>query len=357
MRLAFLSTHLTGTGHLVRTAALARAGAAQGHDVLVINGGRPLAHLDLSDLRIVQLPPLMVSADLDYGSLRKPDGEIAEEAYLEHRSNQVVEALKEFAPDILITETYPLGRRNLAVEYGAALNATGAVRVASVRDIPEPKPKRLTEVEAELEKNFAALLVHGDRDFIPLSASWPFEHIGAKIHHTGYVADRPDGAPVKGGVLVSVGGGIHGRRLLPIAAEAARTSPRPWRILVGGADAADLHLPVADNLTVEPVRPDYRSLLAGAEISVSLCGYNTAVDLALCDTPAILVPMAEKGEQEQVIRARHLARHDGIEVMQIDGLTPAALGDAVERMAGERRPKLPLGTNGAARAIEILESL
>lgn len=356
MKIAFLSTHLTGTGHLVRTLALARAGISRDHEVLVINGGRALAHLDQTGPRIEQLPPLTVGADLDYKTLRRPDGAVADEAYLHARIAQMVGVLQAFRPDILVTETYPLGRRNLATEYQAALAATPAIRVSSVRDIPEPKPKRLAETEAVLA-DYTALLVHGDADVIPLSVSWPFEGLDRKIHATGYVAESDLATPIPGGVLVSVGGGIHGRRLLPIAAEAARLSSQPWRILVGGADAASTELPGAENLTVEPVRPDYRALLAGAEVSISLCGYNTALDLAACETPAILVPMAEKGEQEQTIRARHFSRFEGVVRMDLETLTPEALADQVHRMAGQRRPKIPLATNGAARSIEILEEL
>ncbi|MEM9043903.1 MAG: glycosyltransferase [Pseudomonadota bacterium] len=356
MRIAFLSTHLTGTGHLVRTAALARAGLARGHEVLVLNGGRALGHLDLSDLNIHQLPPVTVGEDLDYKTLRMPDGTAADTSYLAGRRDQIVEALRNFAPDILVTETYPLGRRNLAAEYRAALEATAALRIASVRDIPEPKPKRLREVEVDLA-DFAALLVHGDAAVIPLSASWPLAGLDHVIHYTGYVAEEDASELVPGGVLVSVGGGIHGRRLLPIAAAAAATSSRPWRILVGGWDLGGLDLPKAPNLVIEPVRSDYRGLLAGAEVSISLCGYNTALDLAACETPAILVPMAERGEQEQSIRARHLATYDGIELMELEALTPDTLAEQVDRMVGQRRAKIPLATDGAARSIEVLERL
>ena len=379
MKLAILSTHLTGTGHLVRMAALARAGTARGHEVLLMTGGRPLDHPDLSDLTVVQLPPVMVGADLDYATLRAPDGAPADAARLAARIARATQALGAFAPDVLVTETWPLGRRNLAGEYRAATaaaRAAGAVCVASARDIPEPKPHRLAEAEAELDANFAALLVHGDPEFIPLSASWPFTRFADRIIHTGYVAAQPvagepvagepvagqpaAGQPVAGGALVSGGGGLHGRGLFRIAARAARRSPLPWRILVGGADGFSplpASTPAPPNLTVEPVRPDYRALLARAGVFIGLCGYNAALDLAACQTPAILVPMREGGEREQSLRARRLAGFEGIAVLEPDGLTAETLASFAERMAGRRRPKIPLGVDGAARSIEILEGI
>lgn len=360
MKIVLLSTHLTGSGHLVRTAALARAGQAAGHRVMLLTGGMPLAHLPLDDLTVIQLPPLQVR-DLDYATLRDGEGAPAQAAYLAARRDRIVAALGDFAPDVLVTETYPLGRRALRHEYRAAMAATGALCVASVRDIPEPKPHRVAEAAAILRQDFGALLVHGTKAVVPLSASWPFVGLDDMIRYTGYVAEGEMPAPIAGGVLVSVGGGTLGRALLPMAASAAAASaagsPLPWRILTGRRADAGQDLPKSDNLIIEPARPDYRGLLAGAACSISLSGYNTAVDLARCETPAILVPMTDRGEQEQLIRARHLATHEGIRCLTQEQATPERLASLARTLAGTRRPRLPLTLDGAARSIAILEDL
>ncbi|MEM7671433.1 MAG: glycosyltransferase [Pseudomonadota bacterium] len=356
MRIAFLTTHLTGSGHLVRTSVLAREAMRAGHEVLLITGGRPLAHLDLSDLTVLQLPALHVR-DLDYGTLRCDGGEVAGERHLGTRIAKIRSALRDFEPACLVTETYPLGRRALRDEFEAALQATNAIAVGSVRDIPEPKPRRLADTAYRLQARFAALLVHGSEEFIPLSTSWPFDGLDHIIHHTGYVGDPAKPDALAGGVLVSVGGGTLGRSLLPIAADAARHSTLDWRILIGGPDAHDIYLAPAPNLTVEPARRDYRALLAGARCSISLCGYNTALDLALCDTPAILVPMAKNGEQEQLLRARRLSGFPGFTMLSEDQITPRQLAALADRMSRTRRPKLPIPVNGAQQSIRIIESL
>lgn len=356
MKIALLSTHLTGSGHLVRMAALARAGQAAGHQVMLLSGGMPLAHLPLDDLTVIQLPPLQVR-DLDYATLRDEEGAPASEPYLAARRDRIVAALRDFTPDVLVTETYPLGRRALRDEYRAAMAATGALCVASVRDIPEPKPHRVAEAATILRQEFAALLVHGTQAVVPLSASWPFVCLDDMIRYTGYVAAGEMPAPIAGGVLVSVGGGTLGRALLPVAAAAAAASPLPWRILTGRRSSFDCDLPRSDNLIIEPARPDYRGLLAGAVCSISLCGYNTAVDLARCETPAILVPMTDRGEQEQLIRARHLATHEGLTCLTQEEATPERLASLARTLAGTRRPRLPLTLDGAARSIAILEEL
>lgn len=364
-RVAFLCCHLTGTGHLVRTLALARAVRAVGGEVLVISGGVTPVHLDGGDVPLVELPPLHVP-DFDFSTPRRPDGAPADAAYLAARERAIRAALAEFAPDVLVTETWPLGRRRLSPEFEAAIAAARAARegvriCASVRDVPEPPkvPGRIEEAAGRLARDFDALFVHGEAEFLPLSASWPLPAtLTPMVHHTGYVASEgpPPGEERGDEVLVAVGGGVLGRRLLALAAEAAMETARPWRLLAGGPDAGDVAADLAarfarTGLVIEPARPDYRALLARAACSVSLVGYNTVMELAACTTPAILVPFDEFGEREQVIRAERLAAFPGVRVLRLGELTPEGLARAAEAAAaGPRRPPLPLARDGAARA-------
>jgi predicted glycosyltransferase len=370
-RVAFLCCHLSGTGHLVRTLALARATAAAGSHVLVIGGGRPLDHVDLQDIGFLQLPPVQVP-DFDFSTLRTPAGAVADDVYLATRRSALQQALTGFGPNALVTELFPLGRRVLAAEFEAAIAATRAANpaaaiIASVRDIPEPpsSPGRLEQAADRLRRLYDALLVHGDVGFLPLAATWPLpEDLAPMIHHTGYVAgDPPPTCDTPGDtVLVAVGGGVLGRRLLALAASAAALSPRPWHLLTGGTDAAELACDLTAqygraNLTIEPARPDYKALLAGSACSISLAGYNTVLDLAGTTTPAIIVPFDEHDEREQVIRAERLVRLDGFTVLRVGDLTPSMLATAAETAAtGPRRTPLALARDGAARAAaKILE--
>jgi predicted glycosyltransferase len=363
-----LCCHLSGTGHLVRSLALARATAAAGARVLLICGGRPLPHIASDGIECLQLPPVHVP-DFDFSTLRTLDGQPADAAHMAARRTALVQALTRFRPDALVTETFPLGRRMLAAEFEAAIAACPqAAIISSVRDIPEPpkKPAKLDQAIERLRRLYDAVLVHGDTGFLPLSTTWPLPaDLEAMTHYTGYVAADPPPAPALpgDGVLVAVGGGVLGRRLLDIAARAAARSSRPWRLLTGGPDAAEIAAELSAhhahaNLTVEPARPDYPALLAAAACSVSLAGYNTVLDLAGCTTPAILVPFDEHDEREQVIRAERLAACDGFTVLRVGALTPEALADAAGAAAtGPRRAPLTLARDGAARAASLILEL
>lgn len=363
MRVTILVTHLMGSGHLVRALAIARAIDAAGGSALVISGGRPLAHAPAEGVRVAQAPPV-ASNGPDYRTLLDIEGAVANPDYLADRVKRITTFISEERPDVLITELYPFGRRILAAEFEAAIAAARAANpsvriVCSIRDVLEPpsKPARVAETLARLEAGYDLVLVHGDPAILPLTESWPAPE-KLPLCYTGYVATRArvvatDG-PGKGEVLVSVGGGQIGRKLLEVAAAAAALSPLDWRLLVGGADAPDViaALRRMGPATIEAARPDYREMLQRAAVSISLAGYNSAVEAALSPTPAILVPMEEGGEQEQLIRARAFARLPGVEMLRIGDITPISLAEAASNAV--RAPAVELKADGAAETVRLL---
>jgi predicted glycosyltransferase len=365
MRITILVTHLMGSGHLVRALAIARAIDAAGGSALVISGGRPLAHVAADGVRLAQAPAV-ASNGLDYKTLLTGDGARASLDYLAERSRRIAALIGDERPDILVTELFPFGRRILAAEFEAAIAAARAanakVRIAaSIRDVLEPPsgPARIAETLARLDAEYDLVLVHGDPTILPLSESWPAPE-RLDLRYTGYVATPPPPiapeGPGEGEVLVSVGGGRIGRALLGVAARAAALSPLRWRLLVGGADAAAIiaglrHLGPA---VVEAARPDYREMLQRAALSISLAGYNTAVEAALSPAPAILVPMEEGGEREQLIRAAAFARLPGVSMLRIGGLAPEALADAARDAMRRPRISAALNADGAAETARML---
>ncbi|MFK7945896.1 MAG: glycosyltransferase family protein [Paracoccaceae bacterium] len=366
-RIAFLSCHLTGTGHFVRTLAFARAVQARGHDVIMLTGGRPLPHMDTGDVEVVQLPPVTVRA-FEFTVLREPDGKLVREKYMASRVAKISRVLEDFRPDAFITELFPFGRRVLAQEILAAIDAARQSNpkvsiMCSVRDVPEPKPKRLSETAARLLKNYHAVLVHGDEGFLPLWTTWPLpDDVAPMIHHVGYLLPpEVPPAPRRDDIIVAVGGGVLGREMLDKAAAAAALSRRPWHLLVGGADAEAAAEQLKSghdsaNLTIEPTRSDYGQLLASAGCSISLCGYNTALDLATCRTPAILVPSEEAEETEQLVRAQRLGMYPGLTCLRTAEATPELLAETADRMAsGPLRPALPLWGDDGTHAAEQIE--
>ena len=375
MRTMIVVTHLLGTGHLSRALTLGRAFADAGHDVTVASGGMPAPQLNTDGVSLLALPPLR-SDGTDFTRLLTADGDIADAAYLNSRAIALTEAVRRVNPDVLITELYPFGRRSLADEFLALLSTARSlpyrpVVLSSVRDIlaPPSKPAKAVRTEEIIERFYDGVLVHSDPEITPLDASWPVtDNLAERLFYTGFVAPPAPGPHEQGEganeILVSAGGGSVGQPIFRAAIEAAQKMPnRRWRLLVGGQDAEDRiaelrHMTNGENVLLEPVRPDFRQMLPLAAASVSMCGYNTAMDLLQCATPAVLIPFDDGKEVEQTLRAKSLARLPAVDVLPSAKLTGEALAQAVDRVLhqGPRKP-LDGGFDGARKSVEIATSL
>ncbi|MFC3614425.1 glycosyltransferase family protein [Lutimaribacter marinistellae] len=371
MRVMIVVTHLLGTGHLARALVLGRAFSEAGHSVTVVSGGFPAPQLAIDGVALVQLPPLR-SDGTNFSRLLGEAGE-ADKTLFEARIAALLDALHEVAPDLLITELYPFGRRGLRHEFSALLEAASArsprpVVLASIRDIlaPPSRPEKATKAAEIVTRYYDGVLVHSDPSVTRLDASWPTQGLEDKLLYTGYVAPaRP--YPVQDGtgeILVSAGGGPVGVPIFRAAIEAARKiTNRRWRLLVGGTEAATLInmlAPLARDLPVkmEPARPDFRGMLCNAACSVSMCGYNTALDILQTGVPAVMVPFDDGKEIEQSLRAESLAHLDAVEVLPTADLDGDTLAAAVDRaMQGGRRAASTLQMDGARRSVEIAERM
>lgn len=374
MKVLIAVTHLLGAGHLSRALTLARAFSQQGHAATVLSGGRAAPHLNADGVRLIQAPSL-ASDGTDFTRLLEANGEPASIDYLHARAKMMVATLQSVAPDVVITELFPFGRRALSAEFLALLEASKTqpqrpLILASVRDIlaPPSKPSKADRAREILLQYYDGVLVHSDAAITRLQDSWPVaDDLHPLLHYTGYVApaaaaSHPTGEGA-GEVLVSAGGGSVGQALFECAIGAARSSSLHWRLLVGGTDrdariaALKTHAGALD-ITIEPVRSDFRQMLTGAAASVSMCGYNTALDLLQTGLPAVLVPFDDGGEVEQTLRSRALAAQPGIEVLMAQDATPARMASAVARVLKRgRRSPVGLEMHGAEESVRLVETM
>lgn len=368
VRIMIVVTHLLGAGHLSRALTLGRAFAAEGHAVHVVSGGFPAPQLDTGGLELHQLPPLR-SDGTDFTRLLTPAGSEATIADHSSRRHLLVDLLHRLAPDILMTELFPFGRRSLRDEFGALLEATHRLprrpRVfASIRDIlaPPSRPAKVAFADDMIARSYDAVLVHSDPAIIPLDLSWPVSPaLRAKLHHTGFVAPplpETSAADGHGAVLVSAGGGSVGDPVFAAALKAAPGTDLRWHLLVGGADPepriAALAARAPANVSVEPTRPDFRAMLGQATASVSLCGYNTAMDILQTGIPAVFVPFDAGSEVEQGLRANALSHLPGLEVLPMRTIDGPALAAALDRArAAPRRDDGDFRFDGARETVRI----
>ncbi|WP_420013460.1 glycosyltransferase family protein [Tateyamaria sp.] len=370
MKAMIVVTHLLGTGHLSRALTLARAFLAAGDEVTVVSGGLPVPHFKNVGIGFEQLEPVR-SNGVDFSTLLTADGAEATPDMLLRREDQMLSILRRIQPDILMTELFPFGRRILRQEFQALLQAAKSmtpapVVLSSIRDIlaPPSKPKKVVFAEELVSRFYDGVLVHSDPDVVTLEHSWPVTAaLQTKLCYTGYVAPPPPrlGGQLDQTVLVSAGGGSVGDALFAAAIQAASEMPQmQWRLFVGGAEArrGALQAEAADNVTIEAPHPEFRQFLASAAASVSMAGYNTALDVMQTGVPAVLVPFDDGGEVEQGLRADALGQMPGIAVLRQEALDAATLARAVNDVitTGRRAPRTQT-MDGARETVQIAHQL
>lgn len=377
-RVLFYCQHLLGIGHLRRAATLARALALAGHEVSLVSGGEAVPYLDCAPATLVQLPPVR-AVDKFFKVLVDESGAKIDDAFKAVRAARLVALFEQVRPDVVLTEMFPFGRRQLRFELIPLLEAARAApwrpRIASsVRDIlvMSPKPERIDEMLGLVEAYYDAVLVHGDRDLIPFDATFaPAARIADRLVYTGYVVEtqaprRGPDAPGHGEVIVSAGGGAVSEPLLEAAMAArALTSLEglTWRLLVGHNLPAErfaaLRAKAPAGVVVERARADFVTLLANATLSISQGGYNTVMETLKFGRRAVVVPYAGGLETEQTLRAELLGQRGLIQIVDETTMTPRSMAEAVERaMAGpELAGRLSVDLDGMAKSVAAIAAL
>lgn len=375
MQVLIVVTHLLGTGHLSRALTLARAFLDENHAVTVLSGGMPAPHLKTNGVCLHQLPPVK-SDGTNFATLLTANDAEVDDAYLTQRSDEILNVFHSLKPDILITELFPFGRRILRTEFLKLLTAAKTHKkpckvLSSIRDIlaPPSKPEKVEKTDQIIDQFYDGVLVHSDPNSTPLEQSWPVSiMLENKLHYTGYVAQAPAkphpdrlGA---GEIIVSAGGGSVGTSLFECCVQAAHLNPSTkWRMLIGGGNP-DLEIARLQSMAkgtamhIERTRPDFRQLLHHAACSVSMCGYNTALDLLQTGTPSVFVPFDDGGEVEQRLRAESLAKHPSFRVLYANSITPTRLLEAIQSVQKARRfHRTNIEFNGAQEAVKFATAM
>jgi predicted glycosyltransferase len=376
MRVFFYVQHLLGIGHLRRAAVIARALDAAGSEVLFVSGGAPVPHLAIGGARLLQLPPAL-AGDEGFATILDAASRPIDDAWRAARREALLEAFAAAAPDILLVELFPFGRRPFRFELLPLLEAAAARRPrpivgCSVRDIlaDKPDPARQREIVELVERFYDRVLVHGDPRLFRIEESFPAAAaLAGRIDYTGYVVE-PAAAEAaseagRGEVVVSAGGGAVGLPLLRAALAArplGRAAAAPWRLVTGPnlppAALAELAAAAPEGVTIERFRPDFPTLLRNCLISMSQGGYNTVMELLVAGARAVIVPFAAGHEMEQTLRARRLAARGLVGLVEAADLTPQRLAAALD--AALQRPPTPqagLDLDGAAGTARRLQAL
>jgi len=382
MKIVLYCQYVWGMGHLFRSLELARALA--GHRVILVAGGQEVA-VDLpAHVELLRLPSLLM--DERFTTLMPGAPGQSLDAIQKQRMCTLAALFERTRPEVFIIELYPFGRTAFGFELEPLLGAIrrgayGRVRtVCSLRDVLVEKrdpPAYEARVLETLNRWFDLLLIHSDDRLLPLDETFSrFGDIRIPMVYTGFVAQRPDlekgralrddlGLPPGAKLIVaSCGGGRSGYRLLKTVLAACRRLrgrlPLQLEAFCGpfmeAAEFHELYAMRAAGLAVQRFTPRLLDYLAAADLSISLAGYNTCMNLLATGVPALVLPYA--GQREQPLRVEKLKPCLPWEVLGNDDLEPERLVRAIERGLGRKRQGTAAALNleGAATAARYLEN-
>jgi predicted glycosyltransferase len=370
--------HSLGMGHLMRSIALTRSLATH-FRVTFVSGGRMPRHVRLDpDVRIVALPAVGIDAS---GTLVSHDRRLSLERALAERQRILLETFRAIAPDVILIELFPFGRRKFRGELEPMLvEARGAavgrrpIVCCSVRDIlvgREAQREHDERAASLLERYFDAVLVHSDPAFARLEESLSVEvPLAVPLYYTGFVHDRRTISPARDGrgrLVASAGGGMVGedlfRTVLDAHARPEAASCPPLTIVAGPFLPERAWVALESMVNRCPrvmLRRAVRSLpavLAGAAGSISQCGYNTAMDLIATGVPALVIPFSTGHEDEQIKRARRLESLGALRLLAPEDATPRRVAREMAALREFHPRRTCLDLDGAERSTRMLASL
>ncbi len=371
----FYVQHLHGLGHVYRAIRIANALHSKGFEVHLIWGGRKVESLDTNNLNPVYLPPVYCNVN-DFTALLDENYQPVSSDYLGHRKSMLLESYLKISPDVVITETFPFGRRQMRFELLPLMDLIQKQRksgqdvkvVASVRDIVQQNRKAASHQDTlnYLNTYFDIILVHADSNFVQLEETVPgVEKYEKKIYYTGIVAPKNNLvdstliSPPE--VLVSGGGGAAAFKLIKTAIDSAPLSKKfkkSWTITTGpymsDEDFKILKKSCTPQVTLVRFIENFYDLVKKAKVSISLTGYNTVADILSAKIPSIVIPSNAGKETEQLFRAHKLDKLGWAKMIHPDELTAEKLSYELDNIDQLKKINFNINLDGAENSANIL---
>ena len=337
-KIMFYSQHLAGIGHLVRSTEIVRS-LAQQFQVYFIHGGQAVPGFQLPvGIREVRLPGLYMEGPV----LKVVDNSQALEQVQEQRQALLLAAFDSICPDCLITEGFPFSKHTLRFELIPLLKhieASGYPTkvVCCLRDIimtqamtDSVRAKKQARTCKWINRYYDLVLYHSDAQLQRLEENFSLlNELKPEVFYTGYVTQAESESAALSdedsyslnhlgpSIVVSVGGGRHGYGLLRAIATLAPALGQkiPHKIYA----FAGPYLPEADllrlqelatnspNLVIRRFTPRLMDYLKQADLSISLGGYNTTMNVLKTGVRSLIYPSPSEDQSgEQSLRARKL---------------------------------------------------
>ena len=384
MRIIHYCQHVLGIGHYFRSLEIAKA--LKRHQVILVTGG-PSVEAELPP-HVTECKLAGLGMDPDFTELVPTEENLSLSEIQEERRELLSSLFTETAPDLFLVELYPFGRKRFGFELLPLLEAIRAEEsgqtkvVCSLRDILVEKENQSgyeRRVLGQLNRYFDALLVHADPTLVSLEETFKsMAEIRIPAVYTGFVAPKPRanaGRELRGSlkiseneflVVASSGGGKVGAPLLTAVLEAVShlADLRQLRLYIFTGpfmDDSDFDLLAKRSVSMAGVQvarftKDFLAFLAAADLSISMAGYNTCMNILAAGVPSLVWPFGQNREQR--LRAGKLAGLGALKLLSDADLEPSRLAVRIDDVLNQPMAVAPttVNLNGAEETARWLEA-
>lgn len=381
MKVAYYCQHVLGIGHFHRSMEICKAIANQYETTLILGG--PKTDQRSSEIEIFHLPGLEM--DHNFQNLVPcTKGELLEDVKRK-RQELLISHFMEKRPDIFITELYPFGRKAFRFELDPVLSGIkdGSLPpcrcYCSVRDILVEKEHGREKFEQRvvetLNRNFNGVLIHSDPSLISLAETFSrMADITIPTSYTGFIS-RPQSSPAVCRIrndlgitpetrliVASIGGGNVGGELLQAVVKACIDLENDLKLhlqlFCGPYCDPDTYSKLkshsSKNISVAVFSDNFPKWLESADLSISMAGYNTCMNLLQAGLPSLVYPFRQNREQE--MRGHALQKRSSIRLLKESELSPDILKEKIKMMLSLPRTTVTINLDGVNQTLQQLNT-
>ena len=376
MRLLMYSQDGMGLGHLRRTHNIAREILArQPNATILVVADSPVAPF-FTPIPGMTFLKLQTIVKVGAGEWRSGNQTLSIGEAVEQRGQQIVDAFREFQPDVITVDHMPLGALG---ELKPLLDTASSQKnpprlVLGLRDVLDT-PATIRGAWDDLGaydylERYDSVLIYGCKDVYDAEAAYDLKPQARDVTYCNYVAPRRNGQPApeqedKPFVLVMGGGGADAfplaKAFLDAVPSILKSVPLNALIISGPNMPPEDRQKLIDQAAGQPVQvetsvEDPTALLRRATVVLTMGGYNSLVEVLQWGKKALVVPRSAPSAEQQ-LRSRLFADRGLVRMLEPEQLSPAKLCDAL--LALLKDDAVPLASkvpplDGARRAAALL---
>lgn len=381
MKIAYYCQHVLGIGHFHRSLEICKV-LAEHHQVTLILGG-PKVKVDHPDISVCQLPGLQM--DARFNNLTPCDTSLSLEKVKVQRAEVLFTWFEKNSPDVFLVELYPFGRKAFRFELDPVLKGIREKTIpecrcyVSLRDILVERPNDQEKFESRIIKTlnnyFDGLLLHADEKVIELGETFSrVDDIKIPTVYTGFISrnsstsDRHDLRQRRAIqqddrlIVVSIGGGNVGHELIKAAIQAfplLADNRCRMHIFTGPyfpeQAFTSLQASLPEKVHLSRFTNHFPDWLLAADLSISMAGYNTCMNLLTAGVPALVYPFSHNREQRY--RVEKIQQFGTFRILEEHDLSADLLAEAIEQHLSLPRYQCAIRLDGAQQTRNWLENV